>query len=360
MGLNAARVMVASLLCAAVASGTALGSPSPASAHVVASASAATASAVNDVRVGSFNVSGVNNDKKAGGDREVWRVRRPVVAGQILSRRLDVVGLQEANQSTIYGANVDYGPNQFLDLVGQLNHDGGHWAVTNQSPYNCVRANSSQRCDYQYRGASGDNRIVYNTDTMLLVRQGSYLYQSQTPGKNPRYLAWAVLQSRASGQQFLFTDTHLDPYTVSVRAAEWSEMVAQINSLKGSLPVISVGDLNTSKWAPYAGSYLTEMKAAGFGDVVNQQAGKTGLAAPRALVLRRAWVNSFNGFDRNVRNYSYDDFRSRIGNGIDWVFASNQLYVKKWEVVVNMTAGLQLRGVIPSDHNLVWANVVVG
>ena len=81
---------------------------------------------------------------------------------------------------------------------------------------------STYKCVYQDRGASGDNRILYNTDTMRLVKQGSVLYQTQTAGKNPRYFVWAVFAEKATGKQFFFTTTHLDPYLISSRKAQWS------------------------------------------------------------------------------------------------------------------------------------------
>ena len=71
---------------------------------------------------------------------------------------------------------------------------------------------------------SGDNRILYNTDTTRLVKQGSVLYQTQTPGKNRRYFVWAVFAMKATGKQFFFfSTTHLDPYLISSRKAQWSE-----------------------------------------------------------------------------------------------------------------------------------------
>ena len=107
-----------------------------------------------DVRVASFNLFGVNNDASASADQPTWRARRPVVVSQVLRQQADVVGLQEANQSTTYAADLDYGQTQYDDLVGALGAAGGHYAVTNQSPYNCQKATSSTGCVPLYRGAS--------------------------------------------------------------------------------------------------------------------------------------------------------------------------------------------------------------
>ena len=111
------------------------------------------------------------------------------------------------------------------------------------------------------------------------MRQGGLTYQNYAAGRVKRYLAWAVLKMKATGKQFLFTNTHLDPYDIAARKQQWDEMIAKINSLKGSLPVVSVGDFNTSKFSDYADTYLPRMRSNGYGDVVNQKYRETLLSA---------------------------------------------------------------------------------
>jgi len=319
----------------------------------------ATTAPNTDVKVASFNLSSLAFDAQASGEHRTWRVRRPVIVSQVLRNRPDALGVQEANQSSSYKASVNYGPNQYLDLKGALAAKGGHYALTNANAYNCVNPVSSYNCVYKYQGASQDNRILYNTDTVTLVKQGSVKFKAQTPGKNPRYLAWAILRMKATGKQFFFTNTHLDPYTVSVRRAEWDEVIANTKRLAGTLPVVSVGDYNTSKFSTYAATYLPRMKAAGYGDVLGQTYA-TSLSRPRAAIVDRAWVNSFNGYRRDARVYSYEDAQNKIGNNIDWIFATNALPVKKWltDAPVDRTT-FQLVGVIPSDHFLIQATLTL-
>lgn len=322
--------------------------------------SAVTDTTVNDVRVGSFNLNGVNNDKNASGDHRVWRERRPVVVSQILAKKLDVVGLQEANQSTIYKANLDYGVNQYMDLVGALNAKGGTYAVTNDAMYNCVRPGSSQSCTYQDNGASNAIRIIYNTNRVTMVNQGSIQYANQTPNTTARFLVWAVLRMKATGREFFFSTTHLDPYQKSTRMAQWTELINRVNSLSGGRPVVVTGDFNTSKFDDYAATYLPAMKNAGYGDVLNQSYQSTTIANPRAETLTNAWVGSYNGWQRNIADYGYEDARTKIGNGIDWIFASNNLRVKQWGVTVTMDRQAALvKGVLPSDHAMVRATLVL-
>jgi endonuclease/exonuclease/phosphatase family metal-dependent hydrolase len=343
------RLLAAALCSATVFTGTT-------GTALVAPAQARAASTT--LRIGSFNISSVTFDSSAGGNHQRWLARRPVIVSQILSRHLDVVGLQEANQSSIYGRSLSLGVNQFMDLRNALNRSGGHYAVTNRYAYNCLRATSSQHCRYRKRGAAQDNRILYNTRTVSLVHQGSVRYRHRTPGKNPRFMAWAVLRSKATGKRFLFTDTHLDPYRVSARKGEWSEMMTWISRHKRSLPVIAVGDFNTSKFDTWARSYLPAMKRRGYGDVLNQSYRQPVVRHRRAASVKQGWINSFNGWKRDVGRYAYEDAKYKTGNGIDWIFASNRLAVRGWEVVAHVS-GNRVQGVLPSDHNLVRASIVL-
>jgi endonuclease/exonuclease/phosphatase family metal-dependent hydrolase len=319
----------------------------------------ASAASSADVRVGSFNIFGVSWDSRAGGNQRVWKERRPKIVKQILAQRLDVVGVQEANNSTSHKARLSYAETQYGDLLAHLNRSGGNYAVTNAKNYNCASHRSTYKCVYKDQDAAGDNRIYYDKDRVTMVREGAITYSDKAAGKPDRYLGWAVFKMKTTGKQFFFSNTHLDPYSIPARKKQWDQMISTINKLKGSLPVVAVGDFNTSKYSDYAGTYIPRMKNNGYGDVLNQQAKKNTVANPRAENLYRGWINSFNKFGRDIRPYAYEDGRHKIGNGIDWIFATNKVRVKGWEVVVDVSPStLKLRGTIPSDHNLVRATLV--
>ena len=284
-----------------------------------------------------------------------------MVVSQILAEHPAVVGLQEANQSTTYASSLDYGGTQYDDLVGALAAQGAHYAVTNANPYNCLKATSSTDCVPTYRGASNSSRIIYDTDALDPVAQGSMRYAAQAAGKIDRYLAWGVFRVRATGGELFFADTHLDSYDVDVRVAQWRELIARVNLLKNGRPVVVVGDFNTTKFSTWAQEMLPLMQDQGYGDVLDQQYASAAIASPRAQRLENAWVSSSNRFQRDVRTFSYDDAPTgKIGNNIDWVFATNSLVVKDWKTVVDYDpATLQVTGVIPSDHCMVRATLVI-
>jgi endonuclease/exonuclease/phosphatase family metal-dependent hydrolase len=329
----------------------------------LAPAAPASAAAPSDVRFGTFNIVTVSADGNASGERKVWSQRRGTVISQILRQGLDVVGVQEANQSTIYGSRlVDDKRNQYLDLRAGLNKAGGAYQVTSVYPYNCYKAWSSRNCHYRNRAASGDNRILYNTSTMTLLYKGAYKYPHQVRNSTARYLGWAVLRVQATGHEVLFVTTHLDPYSKSVRVAQWHDLIGKVNSLKHGRPVVVTGDFNSTKYSDWAGTMLPAMVNAHMPDALGQRSHQK-VASLRPQSTTNVWINSFNKFRRDVRTYSYwkERFSSPVptGNGVDWIFASDTLTIRNVEVVADMDGNLQIQGTIPSDHHMLAATIAI-
>ena len=312
-------------------------------------------------RVASFNIRSVKNDVGAAGDEQPWRERRGAVIRQILGEHLDVLGVQEASQNGKYTRQMVDGRNQFLDLRNGLRKAGGHWQLTSAASYNCERPYASHDCKYQDRGASRTTKILYNTRKVEKIRSGSYLYRHQSGGENDqRYLVWAVFEDKPSHERFFFANTHLSTGSASLQKEQWHELIDQVNALKDGLPTIVVGDFQRSRMKNPVTDMLDAMRAAGYGDVLGQRPGEPMVENPRARKTVLSWVNSMNHFDRDVRDFSFEDNRQRAGNFIDWIFASNNLPVRQYEVVADIdTDTMKLRGVIPSDHNMVRASVVL-
>lgn len=310
---------------------------------LVAVGQPATASSGFTVRTGTFNIRSVQNDLHLDHNEERWRVRRAAVVRDILAEDLDVVGLQEASQNTRYAGRMADGPTQYQDLVAGLTQAGGHYAVTNLD----VRA-------------SRTTRILYNTETLDLVRRGEHEYRAQSSGANDqRFLVWAVFRIRETGAEFFFATTHLVNRFPDLQTRQWRELIDEVHELHEGLPVIVGGDFQTSKKSgTVASTMMTEMRRAGWNDVLNQRPSTPRLKNPRAERRVRAWVNSMNDFDRRVERYAYEDHRRYAGNSCDWIFASSELQVLRYRVVARFER-LRLTGVIGSDHFLVTARVVI-
>jgi endonuclease/exonuclease/phosphatase family metal-dependent hydrolase len=314
----------------------------------------------SDLRVGSFNVMTVTGDTTEG-NRLPWAQRRATVVRQILGEKVDVIGVQEVNQSYSHPERLVDGGTQFLDLRNGLNAAGGSYALTNAYSYNCVNPKTSYHCVYQNRGASGDDRIYYNTSTLTLLSQGAYQYHAASTMKHS--FAYAVLQVKATGKKFFFVTTHLDPPDRYVRLAQWKELIAKVNDLHGTLPVITVGDFNTQKFDsgdPHLCDMVPAMRTAGYGDVLNQTCATNPVVHPRAQRSINGWVNSLNRYNRDLTTYSYYNNHTKTGNNIDWIFASNNLPVKEWKMVTNYDpTTLRVQGTIPSDHNMIRATITL-
>jgi hypothetical protein len=84
---------------------------------------------------------------------------------------------------------------------------------------------------------------------------------------------------------------------------------------------------------------------------------RTTSTAPGALVKHRirTWANSFNGFDRTVTRR--DGWIN--GSYIDYIMVSKGISVPEWETVVKLDKDGNLDGIIPSDHNMIRATVVL-
>lgn len=310
-----------------------------------------------DIRVGSFNVRGVHLDGKGG---LPWRERRPAVVRDILGERVDVLGLQEVNHAPGYADRLEDGPNQMLDLVAGLTEGGGTYALTNSAAMDCLREWTTARCEYVDRDASRMTRILYNTSTLSMLSQGSHAYRVQSAGeRDTRYLVWATFQVRATGHEFFFANTHLSNGSAALQQAQTVELIEQVQRLRGDLPVVVVGDLQRTKFRAPIDVTLEAMKAAGFGDVLDQRFETPWVKQHRAQRRIKGWINTMNGFERDLRPYAYEDDKRKLGNNIDWVFASNELAVPEWKVVARFDRQLRLRGVIPSDHFMVRATITL-
>lgn len=283
------------------------------------------------LRVGSFNISDPHVDDHKDGHH--WSKRRKAIAADIHDEKLDVIGIQEAYE--------DADRRSLLDAV---NADGGHYAM--EWPAN----------DRQGR----DNRILYDTRHLELLDSGYEKYPEQAPDDYERDLVWAILRHKATGHTFLFVTTHLTPENsrkVRLQGLHLIDRVREINEDRDpKLPVVVVGDFNTSKFQKRGSSIIDKMDEAGFGDVLGQRYGTYELRDPRAEKRIDAWIGSFNDYDRDMSDHVVA--KDRIGHNIDWIFATNSLRIPRWRTVVHFEDD-RVKGVIASDHYLVTAHIVL-
>ncbi len=298
------------------------------------------------LRVASYNVK-CDNCRKPG--EKSWASRRSAVISTIRSQEPDVLGVQEASQGQLPGRSIS----QFEDLLNGL---GAPYAITNSFRYNCANSRSSRRCRVVDRGASLGDRIIYNTRTVTLVKQGSVKLPTTGKANLDRYLAWAVFRDKSTGKKFLFGNTHLEPGGfASLRVAQTRVVVSKLKKLataNGDLPVIVVGDFNSYKWSPGGNRPYDLMVSNGYLDPLGNTY-RSRHSAPGAFVEKRINTNysTYNGFRRNAARFPYIN-----GTYLDYIFVT-RMRVSEWETVVDVDSQGRFVGTIPSDHNMVRATV---
>ena len=154
-------LLTPAVACALVAT-VSSGAVAPASASSPAQPQVTAQRGATDINVASFNIQSAGLDRTAGNQRP-WRKRRATVARQILSNRIDVVGIQEAAYTSSFAPRMVYGRTQYLDLRNGLNAMGGRYAVTVKAAVNCRRAFILPRCRHRDRNASAAERILYKS-----------------------------------------------------------------------------------------------------------------------------------------------------------------------------------------------------
>ena len=284
-----------------------------------------------DLRVASWNILASVN--KAWGPRRDTVVRQlaGVSPGGQTSAPPDAIALQEA---------IPYG--QFQDVVSGLNaigNDGAHYSGL--------------------YGNSRNTRIVWNDNALDLVRSGVIRYRAQEHRSDGLRMApWAVFEVKRTRARFFFLSAHLETAGEGVRRAQWRQLLRDVPALADGVPVVMGGDFNS----PRSGSNRTAQamlgptRAAGFGDMLGQVgSGMVTTSSTRADTVVNGNLFSVNYGRRHLRGYSNAGL---IGQDVDYLFADNDLDVTRWEMVVD-AAGRHLRGVIPSDHNMIRATVTL-
>jgi endonuclease/exonuclease/phosphatase family metal-dependent hydrolase len=350
-GVALAGLLSATALSTANATGSTSGALTVTQVSTTATASAA-ASAAKPLRVASYNVRCANcggGGKNAGS----WAQRRGAIVASIRSQHLDVLGVQEASQGRIHdSATGKKNLSQFDDLRARL---GGSWRLTNSKRYNCVKHSSPNKCKYKAQGASKGTRILYDSSRIELLAAGSA--RLPKPGNDTeRSVAWAQFRQRSTGKSFMFADLHTtseDKYhSYKKKQAEKALATLRAHNPK-KLPMIAVGDWNSSRFEKPSNAPYDVFAKAGFKDPLGGKY-RTTKTAPGATVEKRirTWVSSSNRYTRKApahRNWVN-------GSYIDYIMTTS-MRVSEWETVAHLDKKGNFIGRIPSDHNMIRATV---
>ncbi len=326
-----------------------------------------TSSGSATVRVGSYNVKCANC---SGG--KSWYDRRSAVVSTILGQDVDVLGVQEASQGWLYandGASSEkIDLSQFEDLVNRL---GAPYALANPARNNCVKSTTPTNCVYADQGASQGTKIIYNSDTLSLVDEGSRHLSYVSGGENDRYVAWAIFTHKASGERFFFANTHLENTKgakyYELRQQQTREILAVVEQENtANLPTYVVGDFNSHKWSRVDDSTSSSVARDNAprrimlaeGDFVDPLGNyDASMYASRGATVSTRIHTNFDSWNNYESVAKHDDYVN--GTYLDYIFTSPGVGVPEWETVVKIDAANKFIGTIPSDHNMIRATTTL-
>jgi endonuclease/exonuclease/phosphatase family metal-dependent hydrolase len=269
-----------------------------------------------------------------------WESRRDAVVSRIKEQAPDVLGVQELAQTVMTGTSTP----QYVDLMNRL---GDPYAITT-----CGTSRSPQCAAYASRN---ETHIIYNTNNIEVVEAGFVQLPNQSGAGVNRHMSWAVLKQKQTGKVFLVGNAH---YKVGSQYAtlRYKQAMRALEALKehglGNMPTIMLGDWNSNKNASDGNKVYTVMTAAGLLDPLGNAPKSTKPVDDFVEKRIRTNYNTYNGYSRTP------PYSSKYANGthIDYILVT-EMRVSEFEVVLKLDANNKVAGAIPSDHNMIRANV---
>ena len=273
--------------------------------------------------------------------RPLRQVRRSAVGqparrrspASIASHGLDVVGLQEAQQSKPRGVGIS----QFHDLMRQLDAREGGWKIT----------------DERINGTLGV-RIIYNTRAVRLVKAGATHYSNQLSGTSSASASTPGPSSRSARPAR--TSCSSTPTSNPARCRSASRR-------RASWPPTRHG---CAASCPRSSSATSTPRSTTCTARTRRSRGPA-TSIRSASCRRRTSRREDATVEKRINTHldSFNNFGSRPsgsvshrlnGTYIDYIF-STPMRVLEYENVVDLDASGRFRGGAPSDHNMLRAVV---
>lgn len=198
--------------------------------------------------------------------------------------------------------------------------------------------------DYAYTGGGRDDgkdagehsAIFYKKSRFKLLKSGNFWYREtpDTPGKGwdatccNRICSWARFRDNTTKKEFFVFNSHFDHQGVEARKNSGILLVNKMKEIAGKLPVISMGDFNSTPETEQI-RHLSNHYNDAFSASVQKPYGPVG---------------TFNAF-------KYD---APLNDRIDYIFVSDNITVLKYGALTD-----SYHQKFPSDHLPVVADVVV-
>jgi len=257
------------------------------------------------MNVMSFNIRYDNPED----GKQNWHHRKENMVQMVNFYDLDIIGMQEV-------------------LVGQLNY-----LKSNLQQYKALGVG---RDDGKEKGEFSP--IFYRKDRFEALKTGTF-WLSETPNKISkgwdadleRIATWAIFRNKATGEEFIFMNTHFDHIGDIARVESAKLLKQKSTELAGNLPLILTGDFNL---VPESEGITTLTKLDGENTLFNASSLATFTYGPD-------WTTC--GFD----NRPYE-----VRKTIDYIFLKGINKVNKYAVLAEMKEDIFL-----SDHCPVFAQI---
>lgn len=241
--------------------------------------------------------------------KQNWHQRKENVVQMINFYDLDMIGMQEV-------------------LIGQLNY-----LKSNLPQYKALGVG---RDDGKEKGEFSP--IFYRKDRFEPLKNGTF-WLSETPNKISkgwdadleRIATWAVFRDKATGEEFIFMNTHFD-HKGDIARVESAKLLKQKSiELAGNLPLILTGDFN----------------------LVPESEGITTLTTPDGenTLLNASTLATFT-YGPDWTTCGFDNRPFEVRKTIDYIFLKGINKVPKYAVFAEMKEDLFL-----SDHCPVFAQI---
>jgi endonuclease/exonuclease/phosphatase family metal-dependent hydrolase len=297
------------------------------------------------LQVASFNVR--NGTIASDTGNRSWAVRRYVVASQLRDNHIDVAGLQEAEYTSVVGADGVW-KHQFQDLVDLL---GKSWRIT-------CSTSADPYCNSPATYSVG-TRLIYNSETVTLRDAGFYALSLRS-GDVRRFMVWGIFTQKSTGRDFFFANAHLDN---SKSSAGFNQRIIQSNQIVNeiaarntrNLPVILVGDMNSQKWrSPYNAPYRVFSQAGYVDPIGNPDKSKVAVNPTTEFRLH----TEFDTWHSSSTNPTARPWINGIN--VDYIWVVKSVTTLDYETVVNVNdSTMKYDGPPASDHHMLRAAVLI-
>ena len=305
------------------------------------------------LRVASFNVRCANCsiNSRVNKREKRWETRRTKVIAQIKAEQVDVLGVQEASPGLLRGKKIS----QFEDLANRL---GAPYALTNTKRYGCEKSTSYKSCKKVDNGASADVRIIYRTDRLTLIDQGSKQLDNEKATSGPRFVAWAIFEDKTDGRRFFFANAHTEPgQSAAKRALRKKQAAIIVDTIKANnpddLPIVVTGDFSATKLSKDHPAYKVIVGSGLVIDPLGNSYKKKSTSDAVAEKLTNVKYFTLNDFKAKPTKYS----GYALGAHMDHIFTSKGIRMLEYKVVLSLKKNGKFSGTIPSDHNMVRATI---